>query len=125
MTLTVTRQIAADDARTMAALLRNGYLKIYDGRRPASPHDPPVGAALLIVCRFDTFDIGADGRATAHTVYSAPAVRSGRPTWFRTTTSAGAPVYDGDAAPFGTAADMNLEDIEQGQPLVLDEFSFA
>jgi hypothetical protein len=128
MTVIHTRAIVEKDTRTVVACLRNGWLKFFSGPRPETPDEPPSAAArLLVALRFDNpaFEVGKDGVARATTLYSAPAVASGRATWFRTFTSGGTPVYDGSVVRSEDEDGLVLtEDIQAGQTVVLDDFFY-
>lgn len=99
---------AAVDA--MAALLNNGYLRIYDGTQAADA-DTAVGAQVLLAeLRFGAtaFGAGVAGVATANAITSdSSANATGTASWFRALESDGTTVvYDGSV---GTAtADLIL-----------------
>jgi hypothetical protein len=86
------------EADALAALLSNGYLRIYDGAQPATADTAIVGQVLLAELRFGAPAFGAAVlgviTATAITKDSA-ADNDGTATWFRCLQSDGlTPVFD-------------------------------
>lgn len=95
---------------TMAALLNNGYFRIYDGTQAATA-DTALGAQVLLAeLRFNAtaFAGASNGVATANSITAdASANASGTATWFRALKSDGATtVYDGSVGT--SAADLIL-----------------
>lgn len=95
---------------TFAAQVNSGYLRIYDGTKPATG-DTAIGAqTLLAELTFGNPAFGAPsgGTATANAITSdASANASGTATWFRAFKSDGTTaVFDGTAG--ATGCDVNL-----------------
>jgi len=113
-------------ATALAALLNNGYLRIYSGVQPASANDPLSGNVLLAELRFNTpaFGSPSSGVVTANSITpesSAPA--TGTATWFRAYKSDGTTaVFDGSVGTSG--ADLNLSSIsiQQGAEVSVGSF---
>lgn len=87
----------------------NGFLRIYDGARPATG-----GAVTTLLAELDmsdpSFAAAAAGVLTANAITdeaSAPA--SGTATWFRLVDDSGTAVIDGDVGTAG--ADLNLNTV--------------
>ncbi len=101
---------AACDA--MAALLNNGYLRIYDGTQAATADTALSGQTLLAELRFGATAFGgaSAGVATANAITSGTASATSTATWFRCLKSDGTTVvYDGSV---GTAtADLVLNSV--------------
>lgn len=102
---------AAVDA--MAALLNNGYLRIYDQTQPTNA-DTAIGAQVLLAeLRFGAtaFGAGSAGVATANAItQDAAANATGTASWFRCLKSDGTTVvYDGSVGT--SAADLILNTV--------------
>lgn len=86
-------------ANAIAALLNNGYARIYTGTQPATA-DTAASGTLLAELRFATtaFSTAASGVITAAAITPEDsALATGTATWFRTLKSDGvAAVYDDD-----------------------------
>lgn len=99
---------AACDA--MAALLNNGYLRIYSGTQPATADTALSGNTLLAELRFGAtaFGSAAAGVATANAITSdSSADATGTATFFRALKSDGSSVvYDGSVGT--SSADLVL-----------------
>lgn len=95
-------------AEAVGALLSGGYLRIYDGARPATADDPVTTQTLLAELRFGTPAFGAavNGTITATPItQDSAADAAGTATWYRALKSDGTTaVQDGSV---GTA-DANL-----------------
>lgn len=93
MALDPRRSAAAANAacNAFAALFNNGYLRIYDGAKPAGPGTALSGQVLLAELRFGATAFGnaSSGVATANAVTSGVAGNSGTASWFRALASDG------------------------------------
>lgn len=101
---------AAADA--IAALLNNGWLRIYSGTQPANANTAITSQVLLAELRFGNpaFAAAINGVAAANAMTSdASANAAGTATWFRAYKSDGTTaVFDGSVAVSG--ADLNLSE---------------
>jgi len=100
---------AAVDAR--AAMCNNGYKRIYDGVRPASPDTAITTQNLIVTLRYSATAYGAAvaGVATANAIASGVAIYSpsATATWCRNFASDGTTVlFDEDVSTSGS--DINL-----------------
>lgn len=107
---------AAVDA--MAALLNNGYLRIYDGTIPTNADTALSGQTLLAELRFGATAFGSSvaGVATANTIASdASADATGTATWFRALKSDGSTVIsDGTVSTTNANLILNSTAIQAG-----------
>jgi len=90
----------------LAALLNNGYLRIYDGTQPTNADDAITTQTLLAELRYNATAFGAAvaGVATANAMTGdASANNTGTATWFRALQSDGTTkVFDGSVGAGGT-----------------------
>lgn len=101
------------EADALAALLNNGYLRIYDGTQPTNA-DTALGAQVLLAeLRFNATAFGAAvaGLLTANAITAdAAANATGTATWFRALKSDGSSVvFDGSVGT--SAADLILDSV--------------
>jgi hypothetical protein len=101
------------EADALAALLNDGYLRIYDGSQPANADTALSGQTLLAELRFGNPAFGAAvaGLLTANAITAdAAANATGTASWFRALKSDGTTaVFDGSV---GTAsADLVLDSV--------------
>lgn len=101
------------EADALAALLNDGYLRIYDGSQPANA-DTAVGAQVLLAeLRFNAtaFAAAVAGLLTANALTAdAAANATGTATWFRALKSDGTTVvFDGSVGT--SAADLILDSV--------------
>lgn len=86
-------------AELVGALLDDGYLRIYDGTRPATADDPVTTQTLLAELRFGSpaFGAAAAGVITANAITQDSAANAtGTATWYRCVQSDGSTaVQDG------------------------------
>lgn len=80
--------VAARNVEVMAttARMNGGYLRVYNGARPAAPEDPVTTQTLLAELRFSSPAFGnpVNGAAVANPIAPETNVRaSSTPTWFR------------------------------------------
>lgn len=118
MALNPKRTAAAANAAVdaMAALLNNGYLRIYSGTQPATAATAISGNTLLAELRFNAtaFGAGSNGVATAGDFTAdASANATGTATWFRALDSGGVDVTDNvfDGTCGTSAADLILNSV--------------
>jgi hypothetical protein len=101
------------EANALAALLNNGYLRIYDGAQPATA-DTAIGAQVkLAELRFGAtaFGAAANGVITANAITAdSDADATGTAAWFRCFESDGTtPVMDGSVGASG--CDLNINSV--------------
>lgn len=110
------------EANALAALLNNGYLRIYDGTQPANANTAITTQNKLAELRFGAtaFGAAAAGIATANAITSdTDAAATGTATWFRAFKSDGTTVvFDGSVGTSG--CDMNLNSVAIQQHAQVD-----
>jgi len=108
-TSTVGRNAAAD---ALCALAASGYIRLYDGTRPANPQTPVSTQVKLAELRFGStaFGSAATGVATANAITSdSSADAGGTASWFRVLKSDGTTVlWDGDVTATGGGGEMQI-----------------
>jgi len=113
------------EAGALAALLNNGYLRIYEGAQPSGADTPAPGAKVLAVLRFSAtaFASITDGIMVANTIAPVIAGDNGTASWFRTFSSDGTtPIIDGS---IGTSdANLVLGSVNISEGLVVNVSSF-
>lgn len=99
-------------------LLNDGYLRMYDGVRPAGPGTPLSGNTLLAELRFSAtaFAAATGGTKTANAITKdSSANAGGTPTFFRTFKSDGTTaVADGSVGTSGADCNINAVPIVLG-----------
>lgn len=103
---------AATDA--IATLANTGYLRIYDGSKPASANTPVSSQILLAELRFGStaFAAAVAGVATANAITSdTDANASGTASWFRVLKSDGTALWDGTVGTSGCNINLNSTSI--------------
>jgi hypothetical protein len=118
---------AAADA--VVDLLDNGYIRIYDGSKPATA-DTAVGAqTLLAELRWNATAFGAasNGVATANAITAdSSANATGTASWFRALGSDGTTVYfDGDVGTSGADLNLNSTSIVSGVNVAISSFTYT
>lgn len=106
----ITNAVASAACDTQTALLNNGYLRIYDGTKPATADTAISTQTLLAELRFNATAFGAasNGAATANAfTQDSSANNTGTATWFRALQSNGTTVV-GDGTVGTSSADLNL-----------------
>ncbi len=92
-----------------------GFIRIYDGTRPASG-----GAATTLLAQLTfsatSFPAAVNGVATADPIADDASAVGGTASWFRTTDSTGTFVEDGDVGTAGTDMIVNTTAVSAGQP---------
>jgi hypothetical protein len=116
---------AAADA--LAAKLNSGYLRIYDGAKPATAETALTTQILLAELRFGATAFGAavNGVATANAIVQDDSANAaGTATWFRAVKSDGTTaVLDGAVGTSG--ADLNLSSVNITAGAVIQVASFS
>lgn len=108
------------------ALFNTGYLRIYNGTRPATAEVAVTSQTLLAECRFGSTAFGSPvaGVSTANAISGEDAtLADGTATWARALQSDGSTVLE-DYEVGVTGADLNLNsvDIVSGVPLTITSF---
>jgi hypothetical protein len=125
-TAAATRNAAIDAA---AALLNNGYLRIYDGTQPADADTAITSQVLLAELRFNATAFGAAsaGSATANAFTSdASANATGTATWYRALRSDGTTVVmDGSVGTATSNLVLNSVAISSGAEVSVTAFTLS
>lgn len=99
MTLTFSQIAHATQLAALTTLLDDGYLRVYDGKRPSTPDSPIEDQVLLAELRFDrpSFSVESNGSVRANQIKPEKSARAdGNVSWYRTFTRDGkTPVLDG------------------------------
>ena len=105
-----------DEAAALAALAENGYIRIYDGSRPATANTAIGSQVKLAELRFGAPAFGApvNGVITANAITpDISADATGTASWFRVLEDDGTtPLWDGEAGTAG--ADLILNSVAIG-----------
>jgi hypothetical protein len=113
MALKLSNAAANAEANALAALLNGGFLKIYDGAKPADANTAITTQNLLSTLSFGNpaFAASVAGVITANAIASdANAAATGTASWFRCYESDGVTVVmDGSVGTSG--ADLNLNSV--------------
>lgn len=121
--MAVTQSFAACNAGmdAKAALLNNGYLRFYDGTKPANPNVAVTTQVLLAVGRFGipAFQASVNGVATANAISPAIWVADGTATWARAFQS------DNTTAMFDFSVGTSGTDIVLTSATIDDTHAFA
>lgn len=100
------------EANALAALLNDGYLRIYDGTQPANANTAITSQTLLAELRFPNpaFGTAVAGVITANAITSdADANATGTASWYRCLESDGTTVVgDGSVGTTGSNCDMEI-----------------
>jgi len=109
--------------------LNNGYLRIYDGARPASPDVAITTQNLLAELRFNAtaYGIAVNGVAAANAfTQDVAANATGVAVWFRALKSDGATaVIDGEVGMAGANLNLNVINIQAGAPVLVTSLPYA
>lgn len=96
------------------ALHNNGYLRIYDGAKPATPDTAITTQNLLAELRFanPAFGASANGQATANAIAAVNASRTGVASWARTLEADGVTgVLDGTVGDVAGQTDFVIDSV--------------
>jgi hypothetical protein len=109
--------------------LDNGYLRIYDGSRPATA-DTAVGAQVLLAeLRFNATVAGAAvaGVLTFNALTAdASANATGTASWFRALSSDGTTAqFDGEVGTSGSDLNLNTTSIVSGAEVSISAFTYT
>ena len=118
---TTVRNAMLDSITT--AIGTSGFLRIYDGTRPASG-----GTATTLLAQLPlsaTAAASSSGVLTFNTITTANAGASSTATWFRVTTSAGTFVIDGNVGTSGSDLNFTTTTIVNTQPVSVTSFAIT
>lgn len=104
------------EANALAALLNNGFLRIYDGTQPASPDTGITTQNKLAELRFGSpaFLPAVGGVITATVITpDSNAAATGTAAWCRFLASDGTPLFDGSVDIAGALININSVSIQQ------------
>jgi hypothetical protein len=116
------------EASAVAALLNNGYIRIYDGVQPATADTALAGNNLLAELRFGSPAFGAavNGVAAANAIASVVAAATGTASWFRLLMSDGSSaVMDGSVGAADCNMNLNSVAIESAATVSISGFTFT
>jgi hypothetical protein len=131
MALNPKRSAAAANAaaNAVAALLNNGYLRLYDGAQPATPETAIVAQVKLAELRFGATAFGnaAAGVATANAITKdSDADATGTAAWFRALASDGTTaVLDGTVGVSGCNLNMATVAIQLHAEVTVSSFTIT
>lgn len=109
MAIHISNEAASAGMDAQNALLNTGYIRVYDGTRPANVNTALSGNTLLAEARFQSTAAPAstNGVAAANTITPTTVVATGNPTFYRLLKSNGtSAIQDGDVGTSGS--DMNI-----------------
>jgi hypothetical protein len=105
------------------AQLAGGTLRIYSGTQPGSPDTPAPGTALVThALSRPAFALAILGSSAARVISPGIVAQSGEATWFRLSTPADTPIYDG-----GIPAELQLDQpyLTRGAELIVDSLTLT
>lgn len=108
------------DATT--TLLDNGYIRFYDGTRPANANTAITSQVKLAELRWanPAFGAAASASATANAISASTVIANGTCAWFRALQSNGTTVvFDGDCGTSGADCNFNTLTFTIGASIVL------
>ncbi len=111
-----------DEITTLIDAGSDGFLRIYDGSRPATG-----GAATTLLAQLTfataSFPAASSGAMTANTIADdTSADAAGTATWFRVVDSAAAHVMDGDVSTSGSDLNLNTTTFSIGLNVSVSSF---
>lgn len=120
---------ATTEANAVAALLNNGWLRLYSGSQPSTADEAVSSQVVLAELRFGNpaFGAASDGVAAANAIAGdASANAPGKATWFRCFKSDGTtPVFDGSVGTSNSNLVLNSVEISAGAPVDVTSFTFT
>jgi hypothetical protein len=125
----LTSLAATTEADAVAALLSNGWLRLYSGVQPSSADEAVTSQVLLAELRFGNpaFGSASDGVAAANAIAGdSSANATGTATWFRCFQSDGTtPVFDGSVGTSTSNLVLNSVAISAGAQVDVTSFTFT
>ncbi len=120
---------ATTQADAVAALLDNGWLRLYSGAQPSTADEAVSGQVVLAELRFgnQAFGSASDGVAAANAISGDSAANTaGTATWFRCFMSDGTtPVFDGSVGTSNSNVVLNSAEISAGAQVDVTSFTFT
>ena len=127
--LRLSEDAANAQADATSFMLDDGYLRIYDGTRPASSDDPVTTQNLLAELRFGNpaFASASGGTITANAIISDPsAAATGLASWYRVLSSDGTTaVFDGTVDTSDANLVMNNTNIQINAQIDVSSFTYT
>jgi hypothetical protein len=125
----LTSLAATTEANAVAALLNNGWLRLYSGSQPSTADEAVSSQVLLAELRFGNpaFGSASDGVAAANAMTGdSSANATGTATWFRCFSSDGTtPVFDGSVGTSNSNLVLNSVGISAGAQVDVTSFTFT
>lgn len=112
----ISEAAANAQADVVARMLKNGYLRIYDGEQPSSPDAPVTTQNKLAELRFSDFSVPRGGIIKANKIVHAVAEKNGTATWFRALSADGkTAVMDGTVGSSGCNINQLSQVVERAE----------
>jgi hypothetical protein len=125
----LTSLAATAEADAVAALLNNGWIRLYSGLQPTTADEAVSGQVVLAELRFGNpaFGSASDGAAAANAITGdSSANATGTATWFRGFRSDGTtPVFDGSVGTSNSNLVLNSVEISAGAQVDVTSFTFT
>jgi hypothetical protein len=120
---------ATAEADAVAALLNNGWIRLYSGLQPSTADEAVSSQVVLAELRFGNpaFGSASDGAAAANAIVEdSSANATGTATWFRCFQSDGTtPVFDGSVGTSNSNLVLNSVEITAGAQVDVTSFTFT
>jgi hypothetical protein len=120
---------ATAEADAVAALLNDGWIRLYSGVQPSTADEAVSSQVVLAELRFGNpaFGSGSDGAAAANAISGdSSANATGTATWFRCFRSDGTtPVFDGSVGTSNSNLVLNSVEISAGAQVDVTSFTFT
>jgi hypothetical protein len=125
----LTSLAATAEADAVAALLNNGWIRVYSGLQPSTADEAVSSQVVLAELRFGNpaFGSASDGAAAANAITGdSSANATGTATWFRCFQSDGTtPVFDGSVGTSNSNLVLNSVEISAGAQVDVTSFTFT
>jgi hypothetical protein len=125
----LTSLAATTEANAVAAILNNGWLRLYSGSQPSTADEAVSSQVILAELRFGNpaFRSASDGVAAANAITGdSSANATGTATWFRCFMSDGTtPVFDGSVSTSNSNLVLNSVEISAGAQVDVTSFTFT
>jgi hypothetical protein len=125
----LTSLAATAEADAVAALLNNGWIRVYSGLQPSTADEAISSQVVLAELRFGNpaFGSASDGAAAANAITGdSSANATGTATWFRCFQSDGTtPVFDGSVGTSNSNLVLNSVEISAGAQVDVTSFTFT
>jgi hypothetical protein len=125
----LTSLAATAEADAVAALLNNGWIRVYSGLQPSTADEAVSSQVVLAELRFGNpaFGSASDGAAAANAITGdSSANATGTATWFRCFRSDGTtPVFDGSVGTSNSNLVLNSVEISAGAQVDVTSFTFT